>query len=123
MSYCRWSTDDFQCDIYCYESCSGGWDIHVAGRRHVLKDGDLPPRVPFSLENKDAWIDRWMKVMEWVRTAELRPIGLAHDGKSYNEPSALAAGNRLIALKAAGYNVPQDAIDALLEEAQEEVVA
>lgn len=123
MSYCRWSTDDFQCDIYCYESCDGGWDIHVAANRHVLKDGDLPPRVPFTLENKDAWIERWMKVMEWVKTAELCPIGLEHDGKSYNEPTALDAANRLLALRDDGYNVPQDAIDALLEESEDEAAA
>lgn len=123
MSYCRWSTDDFQCDIYCYESCSGGWDIHVAANRHILKDGDLPPYVPFSLETKDAWIERWLKVMEWVKTAELRKIGLPYDGKSYNEPSAGDAAKRMLFLKAAGYNVPQDAIDALLEEANEEAVA
>jgi len=123
MSYCRWSTDDFQCDIYCYESCSGGWDIHVATRRYVLKDGDLPSYVPFSPETKDAWIERWMKVMEWVKTAELREIGLPYDGKSYNEPTAADAAKRLIALRDEGYNVPKDAIDALLEEAEEEAVA
>ena len=117
MSYCRWSTNDFQCDIYCYESCNGGWNIHVAANRHVLKEGDLPPRVPYSREDKDAWIDRWMKVMEWVKTAEIRPIGLEFDGESYNEPTARDAADRLLALKNTGYNVPQDAIDALIEEA------
>lgn len=123
MSYCRWSTDDFQCDIYCYESCDGGWNIHVAANRRVLKEGDLPPRVPFALENRDAWIERWMKVMEWVKTAEVRPIGLTHDGKNYNELTALDAANRMLALRDAGYNVPQDAIDALLEEAEDEAAA
>jgi hypothetical protein len=123
MSYCRWSSDDFQCDIYCYESCSGGWDIHVAANRTILKEGDLPPYVPFSQENIDAWIARQMRVMEWVDTAERREIGLPHDGQSFNEQSAGDAANRLIMLRAVGYNVPQYAIDDLLEEAQEEVAA
>lgn len=27
MSYCRWSTDDFKCDLYIYEDVAGGWTI------------------------------------------------------------------------------------------------
>lgn len=122
MSYCRWSTDSFQCDIYCYESCSGGWDIHVAARRHV-KDDKWPAPVPFTPENKDEWVAWWMALSEWVKTAELRDIGLPCDGESYNEPTARDAANRLIKLRDAGYNVPADAIEALLEEAAEGVAA
>lgn len=118
MSYCRWSTDDFQCDIYCYESCSGGWDIHVAKVRHRLKN--LPPPVPFDPDNLKAWFERHEKVMKRVSRARRYSIGLPHDGESFNEPTALDAANRLIALKGDGYNVPQDAIDALLEEAEDE---
>lgn len=121
MSYCRFSTDDFRCDIYCYESCSGGWDIHVAAVRHRLKN--LPPPVPFDPEHLDVWFERHQKVMKRISRAKRYPIGLPHDGKSFNEPTAEAAANRLIELKRIGYNVPQDAIDALLEEAREESAA
>lgn len=122
MSYCRWSTDGFQCDIYCYESCGGGWDIHVAARRHV-KDDKWPVPVPFTPETKEAWIEYWVALGEWVKTAELRDIGLPHDGESYNEPTAADAANRLMELKRIGHNVPQEAIDALLDEAREESAA
>src|SRR5687767_6611694 len=44
MSYCRWSTDDFQCDLYCYEDVSGGFTTHVAGRRKIW-DAPLPTQV------------------------------------------------------------------------------
>lgn len=121
MSYCRWSTNDFRCDIYCYESCNGGWDIHVARLRHRLNR--LPSPVPFDPDNFTAWFERHKKVMEMVHRARHYPIGLPHDGESYNEPTAADAANRLIQLKRVGYNVPQFAIDALLEEASEEAVA
>lgn len=52
MSYCRWSSDDFQCDVYCYEA-DEGFIIHVAVSRPVLKDGDLPPRIPFQVQIPD----------------------------------------------------------------------
>ena len=29
MSYCRWSSDNFQCDVYCYADVSGGYTTHV----------------------------------------------------------------------------------------------
>jgi hypothetical protein len=118
MSYCRFSTDDFTCDVYCYESCGGGWDIHVAAVRHRLKK--LPPPVPFEPENLTSWFERHEKVMKMVGRAKRYPIGLPHDGKIYNEPTAAAAAQRLIELKRVGYNVPQDAIDALLKESEED---
>lgn len=33
MSYCRWSSDNFECDLYCYSDVNGGYTTHVAGRR------------------------------------------------------------------------------------------
>lgn len=33
MSYCRWSSDFGECDVYVYADVSGGWTTHVAGRR------------------------------------------------------------------------------------------
>ena len=35
MSYCRWSSDDFQCDIYCY--CGGDYIIHITADGKPLK--------------------------------------------------------------------------------------
>jgi hypothetical protein len=43
MSYCRWSSDFFECDVYVYANVSGAWTTHVAGRR-------LKHRVPDELK-------------------------------------------------------------------------
>ena len=42
MSYCRWSSDDFQCDVYVYESVAGGFVTHVAANRVVFRMNCLP---------------------------------------------------------------------------------
>lgn len=118
MSYCRWSNDDFQCDIYCYEDVMGGYTTHVAGSRPVL-DGTLPPPVPCDKEHADAWVARHRQVMEWVEKADRKQIGLPFDGESFNDPTAGATADRLQSLKDIGYNVPQYAIDRLREEAKE----
>jgi hypothetical protein len=119
MSYCRFSSDDYQCDVYTYADTMGGYTTHVAKTRPVL-DGALPPPVPFSPENIEAYLARHQQVMAWVEHAERKPIGLPFDGESFNDPSASDAADRLQMLKDAGYNVPQHAIDALREEAEDE---
>ena len=43
MSYCRFSSMDFQCDLYVYDHYQGGTVIHVAKRRRVLNLSKLPP--------------------------------------------------------------------------------
>jgi hypothetical protein len=58
--------------------------------------------------------------MAWVEKAERKPIGLPHDGETFDDPTASDAADRLQMLKDSGYNVPQYAIDALREEAGEQ---
>jgi hypothetical protein len=122
MSYCRFSSDDFQSDIYCYESVNGGYAIYVASKRHVIEN--LPPPI----ENMDwndpvktkEWCQRHSDILKLVETAKLVKIGLRHDGEFFNESSPTRAAQRLVELQNIGYNVPDYAIEALLEEAEEE---
>jgi hypothetical protein len=116
MSYCRWSSNDYQCDIYCYESVGDFFAIHVAGNRIVFCE-PLPPPVEFKQGDFDAWLARDRAVMDIIERSERVAIGLPHDGESFDEPDAEAAANRLEYLKNLGYSVPQFAIDALREEA------
>lgn len=112
MSYCRFSSDDWRCDVYVY--CSAhGYVIHVAGRRHVFKE---PLPEPVSLGN-DKWLDRHQKVSEMLKEAELVDIGLPNDGESYTNETAGECADKLLELREVGYIVPQYAIDGLREEA------
>lgn len=118
MSYCRWSSDDFQCDVYAYEHVYGGFMVHVARNRVVFTE-PLPEDVPFEAEHLEAFMARHQKVMAMVDAAERKPIGLPHDGEDFCEDDAGACADRLESLRALGYQVPQYAIDALREEAKE----
>jgi hypothetical protein len=117
MSYCRFSNDDFQCDVYCYEDIRGGYTTHVARSRLVF-DGPLPEKVP--LEDFGAWCKRHEVIMNAVRDAERKAIGLPFDGEEFSDPTAAECASRLEWLRGLGYNVPQYAIDSLREEAEEE---
>lgn len=119
MAYCRWSSDDFQCDVYTFEDVAGGYTTYVASRRRVFFD-PLPEPVEWDPDNLDLWFQRHAIVMERVNRSELVDIGGPHDGASFNDPTPGACADRLEMLREAGYRVPQYAIDSLREEAREE---
>ena len=122
MSYCRFSTDDYQCDVYAYDDCMGGITIHVAGSRYIYAE-PLPPHVPFSTENLDAWMERHNKVMAMVEAAGREKIKAKHAGESFyglDQDSAVALMEEL---KSLGYKFPDDVVDAMQEEVEDEATS
>ena len=117
MSYCRWSSDDYQSDVYVYEHCDGFWATHVAGRRYVFT-GPLPPPLP-SGASSDEWLARHRIVSAMLDSETMQDIGLPHDEETFNDPTPAACADRLESLRALGYRVPQYAIDELRAEAAE----
>lgn len=121
MSYCRWSTDDFQCDIYLYEDCSGGWTTCVASNRPVYGK-PLPPQ-PEDPKDGMAWYHRHEAVMAMLddpSTVRV-PIGLEHDGQSFNSETLEELKALLLDLRAMGYRFPDyvlEDIDAEMAEAK-----
>ena len=119
MSYCRWSSDNWRCDVYVYESCHGGFDIHVAGNRVV---GEIP-RADLELllrGNAKAYSELHKAQMEFLENAERKDIGLQYDGESYNEPDLEHLLRRLSILKKEGYNVPEYVFDTIEKEMTDE---
>jgi hypothetical protein len=119
VSYCRWSSDDFQSDVYVYEDVSGGFTTHIAGNRVVFAE-PLPPEIPYSKENSSVWMKRYAVVSKMLEAAEHVAIDLPHAGETFSDPTPAACADRLEELRALGYVVPQYAIDALREEAKEQ---
>jgi hypothetical protein len=115
MSYCRWSSNDFQCDVYVYESVNDTWTIHVAGNRIVYTDR-LPDPVPFDQDHLEEWSARYRKVMHMVELAERVPIGLPHDGETFECETPGEAADTLQKLLDLGYWVPTEVIKELREE-------
>lgn len=118
MSYCRWSSDNWKCDVYCYGS-GHGFTTHVAGNKTV---GDAP-ELDWSLmddPNDKAALALFQKQYEtqmaWLSTAERKPIGLAYDGESFDDPDLKSFLATLIMLKKAGYNVPDYVIEDVRSE-------
>jgi hypothetical protein len=106
LSYCRWSSDDFQCDLYCYEDCAGGFTTHVAANRPV---GDIPRTPGWSMDamNAPGWAEEMAAASkrqhEFLMSCQRQPIPLAHAGETFNDPTLLAFLARVMMLKGLGY--------------------
>lgn len=110
MSYCRWSSDNWKCDIYCYEDVSGGFTTYVASNRVV---GDVPcADIHLLLEGKnEEYCKAYRAQMDYLNTATRKPIGLPYDGKYFNDKNLQSFLDTLFMLKNAGYNVPYYVIE------------
>lgn len=110
MSYCRWSSDNWKCDLYCYENVNGGWTTHVAAQKVT---GDVPEELEIGSVPAEEWIKAHNAAMDFLDTAERKPIGLPHDGRSFNDPTLEAFRERLLDLRAAGYSFPDYVLDEI----------
>lgn len=127
MSYCRWSSDDYQCDAYVWADCAGGWRTEIAHRRRVWKV-ELPPPVKLPIgaagtlergEWAGALFERHRVVMDLLND-EANWGDLEHDepegGWSYWHKTPGECADNLERLVGLGFNVPASAIEALRSE-------
>lgn len=120
MSYCRWSSMDHKCDLYVYADVHGGYTCHVAGMKR-MSDTPYP-------ESPDKWgelpVEEFMKWREaqdkWMEESTLVPIGLPYDGESFYNQDRDTMVNTLITLKEAGYNMPDNLIETIQSEEDED---
>jgi len=117
MSYCRWSTDDFLCDLYVYETADDWVAIHVAGNRPV---GEIPKRGVPTVDNAAEYCERMNAQLAWLDTCEREDIDLPHAGESFGAPHTEALGV-LLMLRELGYRFPDSVIDGILGEVLEHV--
>ncbi len=116
MSYCRWSSDDFGCDLYCYEDVNGGWTTHVARNRVI---GEVPPMPDLLSTKPDEFLASYRAQVAFLERADRKPIGLPFDGHSFNDPDLPSFKARLLELRAAGYRFPDSVLVAVDQEIAE----
>jgi hypothetical protein len=89
MAYCRFSSDNFQCDVHC--------------SAEVVEDGST------------VWITH-VAASTGRGTTAREPIRLPHAGESFEDTSAAACLARLRELKRVGYRIPDRALLRLEQE-------
>ena len=111
MSYCRFSSDYFDCDLYVYEDFMGSYCIHIASSRYVF---DRTPLV--STKNVDDFVKNHMYVMEALKTAKTENIELPYSGESFYFSELKDALEKIKELKELGYIVHDSIISSIEEE-------
>lgn len=107
MAFCRWSSMDFGCDLYCYES-SEGFVTHVAEQRVV---GDIPKvdtalLLNYTEENGNKFFEQQTAQFDFLKTADREPIGLKYDGQTFYDDKETFL-ERLKMLREEGYKFPE----------------
>lgn len=116
MYYCRFSSDDYQCDVHVFADADGRYRTHVAGQRVVLTD-PLPPPVPFDMDHIHEWMKRDRVVMKMIAAKERETILLPQADGRFTDDTPAECLRRLKGLRELGYRVPQHVIDTIAEEA------
>ncbi len=112
MSYCRWSSDNWQCDLYCYEAYDG-IVIHVASNRVDIKLPELPE---WTEESSDEWFKVHQEQMKLLDDCKRVDIGLEYDGESFVRLDLEEFRDKLIELREIGYIFPDYVLDGVREE-------
>jgi hypothetical protein len=117
MSYCRWSDNDFCCDLYCYKD-DGNFVTQVAMLRFEYTG--RPPKIDFDGEYNSEKVAMQTKARDdFFERAKRVRIGLAYDGKTLVDENILAFRERLIALKTLGYRLPDRVLGKVNDEIRE----
>lgn len=113
MSYCRWGSDNFRCDLYIYEDVAGGYTTHVAANRH---NEPIPEITADILKDRDAFCEQHKAQMDYLECADTKPIGLKYDGDTFRDETLEELLERVKMLREAGYNCPDEVVKDIEEE-------
>lgn len=126
MAYCRWSSDNFRCELYCYSNVYGGYTTHVAGNKIITP---VIPPLPLSFIKKGSKLRSWLWTKIYnlhlftVRFGLRRNIGLPFDRQSFDDETLEGFRDRLIHLREVGYRFPDYVLEVVNEEIAEENAA
>lgn len=108
MSYCRFSSDDFKSDVYCYKCMFGDYITCVASTKIE------------GFARTDNPTSGWGINIANITQRKFIPIGLPYDGQEFSDKTLEEFKNRLIHLRECGYHVPDDALKRIDKEMKEE---
>lgn len=107
MSYCRWSSDNFKCDVYAYLS-DAGYMVHIASNKIVGN----PPKNDWDLIKNGGkggvkkWVAIEKKRSKWMSKAKRVPIGGPLDGETFTFPNVVDFYEAMLVLRGIGYKFP-----------------
>lgn len=118
MSYCRFSSDNFKCDIYCYES-EQGFVTHTAASRHAIELPECPTLTTLEQLGYEKYDRLYRYFDEAFNDSAHIPINDEFAGKTFTDPDLESFRDRLIMLREHGYRFPNDVLETINKEMAE----
>lgn len=109
MSVCRWSSDDFRCDLYVY-SAEEGYACHVATMRHDWEPPEGGDRALLALAGKipsEEWMDRYRHYHDALDAAPMVPVESPYAGCWWEGLEEEDLWPLIVALSESGCHVPE----------------
>lgn len=124
MSYCRWSSMNWTCDLYCYADITGGWTTHVAPRRRIEPvPEDRQEDFIAGKISLDECTELHRQQMTALERIPFEPLRLPHAGETFRDSTLVEFRRRLLELRRLGYRFPEEVIDQIDAELAEETEA
>jgi len=126
MSYVRWSSDGYRSDVYAYADVSGGFTLHIAGRRRVGLDTLGPdPMETFPKDPKDPllvqdWLKAYRAFGKGLDKLPFEDIKHPDAGETFNFATLEELRDKLAAYREEGViQVPEWVVPSIEEELTE----
>ena len=103
MSFCRFSSEDFRCDFYAFES-ERGYELYIAASR-IIWDPPPNPLKNLHLEH-DAWGELYHRYHEALDAAPREPVRHPAAGSHAVLPSLAGLRDRIALLTGQGLTAP-----------------
>ena len=121
MSFCRFSSDDWNSDVYVYADIAGGYTVHVAANRVLIERDGLPPITAGLSADRHKWAQQWVArhqaTMRQLDEASREQIDHPDAGDSHWSLPAEDVYHLLARLASEGFHVPEGVAEAVLAEA------
>ena len=119
MSYCRWSSDNYKCDLYVYPVEDGAYMIHIASTK-IGDEENVPLLLNIYDVGSDNYIEAYKKQSEFLKEAKRVLITLPYAGESLTEHDLPSLKARLLELRTLGYRFPDYVFDRIDEEMKDD---
>ena len=115
MSVCRWSSDDYGCDLYIY-SAADGYSCHVATKKYdwVPPEGTTMKELLLLAGKIDSeeWQNRSSRYHDALDAAPMSAVESAYAGQSWTGLSEEELWPLVLCLHASGCRVPRSVLQA-----------
>ena len=117
MSYCRFSSDNFQCDMYCYPTASGDYTLHIAATRYPEPSPPWPHK-----DTEELWQEYTTAIEAWRKNGltNMVKIDLPHAGETRRYKTLIDLRADLILFKGMGYRIPDSAFEHIDQELKDD---